>query len=442
MSEYRHDRREQGRHRGGQDDHDEMPELYSIFHGEVASIQAYGAFVKIPGFKKNGLVHKTQISSTRVEDVTEILEIGDRVYCKVISLGEDGNGKISLSMKVVNQGNGNDQDPNLVLTKQEEQRRKKGGSFVQPKIELGAVLNTVCRKCGTKGHLAQDCFKTPGGKSYELLGDEDLSLPSIQEAKTPSAHQKKKKKKEKKKKSKKSRHRSSSSDSSSSDSDIPHDKHRHKTKKSKKRRHRSASSDSSSSDSDTPHDKHRHKTKKSKKSRHRSKSSDSSSSDSDIPHDKHRHKTPQAPRHTPRESINQRRKSRHSESSSDPDEVKRHSQKNRHQPREDKSFKQQVSRSDHDKYIHHKQHDSRDRAEMSRKHLGTQDRKRSSKPDSETSSDEHSNRHPKRERQAENSSHRNSQRTEQRFISKSSHDNEKHCHDHRGDRDFSFATKR
>ena len=37
------------------------------------------------------------------------------------------------------------------FNRQEEQRRKKGGYVPRPKIELGAVLNTTCRKCGTVG---------------------------------------------------------------------------------------------------------------------------------------------------------------------------------------------------------------------------------------------------------------------------------------------------
>ena len=43
-----------------------------------------------------------------------------------------------------------------LYTRQEEQRRKKGSFVPRPKIELGAVLNTTCRKCGTVGGLPVD----------------------------------------------------------------------------------------------------------------------------------------------------------------------------------------------------------------------------------------------------------------------------------------------
>ena len=38
-------------------------------------------------------------------------------------------------------------------------------------VELGAVLNTVCMKCGGSGHIASECFNTSGVK-YELLQED------------------------------------------------------------------------------------------------------------------------------------------------------------------------------------------------------------------------------------------------------------------------------
>jgi hypothetical protein len=38
-------------------------------------------------------------------------------------------------------------------------------------MELGAVLNTTCKTCGTRGHLAKDCFSQ--GKTYALLVEEE-----------------------------------------------------------------------------------------------------------------------------------------------------------------------------------------------------------------------------------------------------------------------------
>ncbi|KAK2193691.1 hypothetical protein NP493_8g05025 [Ridgeia piscesae] len=162
---------------------------------KVGRLEAYGIFVKIPGFKKNGLVHKSQMSNTRLEHPEDMVANGDRVYCKVISV--DDEGRIGMSMKVVNQTSGTDLDPNHVQASLDEQRRKTGHVRETRRINLGAVLDTTCSKCGGKGHFAQDCFHIPGATTYELLPDIDY-LRQQQEAEEEKGkehiHHKKKKK--------------------------------------------------------------------------------------------------------------------------------------------------------------------------------------------------------------------------------------------------------
>lgn len=224
---------------------EDLPDLYSVFQGEVASVQAYGVFVKIPGSKKQGLVHKSQMSKARVEDPSEMLSVGEQVYCKVIAIEDD---KVALSMKVVDQISGLDEDPTNIQTSLEERKRKqgvKGGG--RPKIELGAVLDTTCRKCGGHGHLAQDCFHTKGGKSYELVPDmEEEGFPLSEDG---SSSPKKKKKKEKKPKKEKKKHKKHKhhkrASSGESDEDSHRKSHREKHKKHKTRKAHSSSSDSS-----------------------------------------------------------------------------------------------------------------------------------------------------------------------------------------------------
>ncbi|XP_033099520.1 nucleolar protein of 40 kDa-like [Anneissia japonica] len=256
--------------------------LYSIFEGEVVSVQEYGAFVKIPNHHKNGLVHRSQISSSKVEDAKDVLNVGEKVFCKVISLGED-NDKIALSMKCVNQGSGKDQDPNHLLTIQDEQRRKFGGGYVKPKIELGAIYNTNCRQCGGQGHIASDCFQAPGSKTYDLIPDIDLELPPPEVIKAPHHH--KKKKKEKMKKHKRTKHYSETD--SSSEDDEPKKKSKHKKNKKSKSSHKHTRSSSDSDDSSSNEPKRKSKHEKNRKSRtshkrsHSSSDSDDSSSSSD-----------------------------------------------------------------------------------------------------------------------------------------------------------------
>lgn len=70
----------------------------AIYEGKVAKIMDFGAFVTIlPG--RDGLVHVSQISDERVENVSDHLSEGDTVRVKVLEV--DKQGRIRLSMKAI-----------------------------------------------------------------------------------------------------------------------------------------------------------------------------------------------------------------------------------------------------------------------------------------------------------------------------------------------------
>ena len=73
-------------------------EVGVVYSGTVKKIMDFGAFVEIlPG--KDGLVHISQISEERVENVSDKLSEGDVVKVKVLEI--DRQGRIRLSMKEV-----------------------------------------------------------------------------------------------------------------------------------------------------------------------------------------------------------------------------------------------------------------------------------------------------------------------------------------------------
>ena len=75
-------------------------EVGKIYEGRVAKLMDFGAFVNIlPG--KDGLVHISQISEERVENVGDKLSEGDTVKVKVLEV--DKQGRVRLSMKAVNE---------------------------------------------------------------------------------------------------------------------------------------------------------------------------------------------------------------------------------------------------------------------------------------------------------------------------------------------------
>lgn len=218
-----------------------------------------------------------QVSSAHVDNVAEVLQKGERVWCKVISVAEDG--KIGLSMKHVNQGNGKDLDPNGIELQRDMQRKKNPGIVQRKVIQLEAILDTTCTKCGTKGHLSKDCFVSPDGKKYELIPEiEEENMQELADECKEKRPEKRRKLKKKEKKSKKSKH--STGDSDTEEKERSKKKKRKKSKSSKERKkHRkkysssssgggggggsssSSSSSDSSSDTSSSHDVKAHKRK-------------------------------------------------------------------------------------------------------------------------------------------------------------------------------------
>jgi polyribonucleotide nucleotidyltransferase len=69
------------------------------FTGKVVRIMPYGAFVNLlPG--KDGMVHVSELAEGRVENVEDVLKIGDEVKVMVIDV-EAGTGKVSLSRRAI-----------------------------------------------------------------------------------------------------------------------------------------------------------------------------------------------------------------------------------------------------------------------------------------------------------------------------------------------------
>lgn len=75
----------------------------------VSSLKPYGAFVRIKNLDRDGLVHISEASSERVDQIEDVLQLKQPLYAKVVAMQ---NGKISLSLKDVDQVTGEDMNPN------------------------------------------------------------------------------------------------------------------------------------------------------------------------------------------------------------------------------------------------------------------------------------------------------------------------------------------
>lgn len=72
------------------------PEVGTIYDGTVTRLMDFGAFVEIMP-KKEGLVHVSEMAPYRVEKVTDIVKVGDKVKVKLFEI--DSMGRLNLSMK-------------------------------------------------------------------------------------------------------------------------------------------------------------------------------------------------------------------------------------------------------------------------------------------------------------------------------------------------------
>jgi S1 RNA binding domain len=62
---------------------EKLPEMYSIHKGEVVRAQPFGCFVRLDGYRKQGMVHISQIADHRVERVEDVIKEGETCWVKV-----------------------------------------------------------------------------------------------------------------------------------------------------------------------------------------------------------------------------------------------------------------------------------------------------------------------------------------------------------------------
>ena len=73
----------------------EEPEIGKIYEGTVKKVMDFGAFVEfLPG--QEGLVHVSEISDERVEDVASILSEGQEVKVKLFEIDKMGRKNLSI----------------------------------------------------------------------------------------------------------------------------------------------------------------------------------------------------------------------------------------------------------------------------------------------------------------------------------------------------------
>ena len=107
-----------------------VPATFSVgqtTRGKVVTIMTFGAFVELaPGVE--GLVHISEISYARINKVEDVLNVGDFVDVKILSIDEEKQ-RISLSIKQTAE------DPRVIEARQAEEQAQKAAAEAQAKID-------------------------------------------------------------------------------------------------------------------------------------------------------------------------------------------------------------------------------------------------------------------------------------------------------------------
>lgn len=119
------------------------------FDGVVQSVQSYGAFVDLGGGVE-GLIHISELSHSRINNVQDVLSVGETVTVRILSIEPNDKGPI----------------PKLRLSLKARVEAPEG-----PKVEVGEVLVGKVTQVGTAGIFVE----TPKGTG--LVPVRELGLP-------------------------------------------------------------------------------------------------------------------------------------------------------------------------------------------------------------------------------------------------------------------------
>jgi len=123
-----------------------------VIDGVVKALKPYGAFVEVGGM--SGLLHISQISMDRINDLEKVLVPGQKIKCMIID-HDKVNGRIALSTKTLEPEPGDMiKDPERVyeqaeetarvyLEKQEAERKKREASAKDIVLGLGDALDDL-----------------------------------------------------------------------------------------------------------------------------------------------------------------------------------------------------------------------------------------------------------------------------------------------------------
>ena len=150
-----------------------------LVEGVVQALKPYGAFIEVGGM--SGLLHISQISYDRIEDLEQVLQPGMAVKCMIID-HDKVNGRIALSTKTLEPSPGDMlRDPSKVFGQAEESAEKYHTKMEEErKARESAARDIVLGLGDSLDGLGDDLNGEPtGSSSSDPLADVSDSLDSL-----------------------------------------------------------------------------------------------------------------------------------------------------------------------------------------------------------------------------------------------------------------------
>lgn len=164
---------------------DQMQELKrgDVLEGVVKAIKPYGAFVEVMGM--SGLLHISQISYDRIEDISAVVQPNTMIKCMIID-HDKVNGRIALSTKTLEPEPGDMmKDPARVFELAEETAKK-----YHERMEAERKAREEAAKDIVMG-LGDDLDSSFGSNAGSSSGDIDELLTSMDKNPTAAATEEK-----------------------------------------------------------------------------------------------------------------------------------------------------------------------------------------------------------------------------------------------------------
>jgi small subunit ribosomal protein S1 len=149
-----------------------------IIEGMVKALKPYGAFVEVGGM--SGLLHISQISYDRIDDLEKVFQPGDKVKCMIID-HDKVNGRIALSTKTLEPEPGDMlKDPASVYEKADETAARYHERMeAERKAREEAARDIVLGLGDSLDDLSSDSKDEDGGEASDPLADVSDNLDSL-----------------------------------------------------------------------------------------------------------------------------------------------------------------------------------------------------------------------------------------------------------------------